>query len=230
MKIFLIGSCRVWRPLRPLHTAGMIELTNRSDPQWFTHTSRAAVQFIESALGRRQIPAHLHNLIVETKPSDRQVNFDGRKAIADADAILIEISSLKSFDVDGYEMNQHRLRRSDLKPPVRTLSSADVLGHLASIEAMTGKPLILIDHIPFGPDGQVIPAREVITNILRDSGRAFVSKRDFMRPEWLADTNHHKFEHEAEIGRHILDGLAAAKSAASIEGLPICSGLTRRDT
>lgn len=209
-KIFVIGSCRIWRPLRPFHADGSIVLTNMRDPQWFTHTSRAAMQFVESAVGKRQIPEHLHQLIVETTPADRIVDFEGRQAIQGADFILIEVSSLKSFDSGGFELNQHRVLRAGMHFPPTRIGRNDVFHHLDAIEQMTGKPLALVDHIPFDLNGEVIPARKEIADILEASGRRFISKMDFMQPDWLEDINHHRKESEAEIGRLLLSRLGVS--------------------
>ncbi|MDZ4095444.1 MAG: hypothetical protein U1D35_11135, partial [Paracoccaceae bacterium] len=87
LNVFVIGSCRVWRPLWLMADAGRVVLTNRADPWWFTHTARAAVQFLEVTQTGAEIPPDLKRLILETHPVRRRIGLDGRAAMAAADLV-----------------------------------------------------------------------------------------------------------------------------------------------
>lgn len=105
--VLAIGSCRIFRPLRPLHEDGLINLLNYSENQWFTHTAAAARQYIDVLDGTTHIPERLRRAALEADavfPEDMTA-----AAPLQADAVVVEVSSLKQHRLNGVELNAHKV-------------------------------------------------------------------------------------------------------------------------
>lgn len=110
MKLFLFGSCRILRPIGSALEAKRCTLVNKIDPCWFTHTSSVALQALDFVLQRKQPPMHLRELVFETY-NVREIDFSGPGLIQSADSV-VEVCTLRSFLIEGFEVNVHRFRKA----------------------------------------------------------------------------------------------------------------------
>lgn len=225
IRIFALGSCRVSRPIRHLEASGVATMTNRGDPFWYTHSSRAARQLTEIALGKAPFPVGLRPYIVETTPMDRTVEYDGRAAISNADAIVMEISTLNSTDMEGWALNSHLLwsaKRRGIEDPIldqchkERIPDGDVLRDIEAVMEATGKPLLVVDHIFYRPvAGEPWRARTQITDLLEKEadriGFSFLPTRSFLehvpQETTLEDHDHYRKEFEPVVADAILRDL-----------------------
>lgn len=168
-RVLAIGSCRVFRPLRPHHTDGSVELLNYLSHQWFTHSVSGGLQFIEAITGRLDIPPTLRPLVCETAlslPSD----LSGAEEFK-PDVLFFEVSSLKVYESEGFVLNAHLLRSAmakagiDAAAGMRNPTAVDLrssglphveLRHTSSEEFATaihavqetyGAPVVLVNHL-----------------------------------------------------------------------------------
>jgi hypothetical protein len=191
--ILAIGSCRIFRPLRHLHESGRIKLLNYSENQWFTHTAAAARQFVDILDGTIQIPVELRRATLEADvvfPSDMRASAPLR-----ADAVIVEVSSLKQHRVGGIELNAHKVYgiavesglnyrpivqgvTSDLPDdhvlkPMRVdyATQGELAKDLLSIRDRLACPLMTVNHLYSEmPDGTAAPDRVRLTAALQQLG------------------------------------------------------------
>lgn len=169
-------------------------------------------------VGEKHPPMHLRDLVYKTD-NKREINFDGREAIARADVVIVEVSSLKSKRIDGWDLNLHRAfgaeKRSDPRLSGMTTqghSTEDMHAHLGALRDMTGKPLILIDHIWTTINNRALPMREILSQRLADVGardgygvfhtKSVLSKH--RREDCLEDNDHYRDEFAPLMGGKIL--------------------------
>ncbi len=224
LKIFALGSCRIHRPLRALDKVNRIAFLNRKDPKWFFHTSRAAVQACEMCLGGDLPPAAQQPVIFETQPMGRVIDMDGRDLIARADVVVLEVSSLKSFDLDGWELNQFKLVKADpvfrdsLGPiEVTDHSAEDVKSHIRRVQELVQRPILLVDHIHIERDGAPIPKRLLLSRILAEAsselGLGMFSTRSILQDRnpaaCLQNGFHYQPSFEPAVGEAILEAATA---------------------
>ena len=101
INIHYFGTCRVHAPLNYLHEKGIINLKPNN---WsFLHTSSEILQAIKIAKGLTEIDNSLSQLAGFPQ---------GAKAfdLSDTDCIVIEVSSLKSFQVQNVFTQLNRVR------------------------------------------------------------------------------------------------------------------------
>ncbi|WP_461746418.1 hypothetical protein [Kocuria sp. U4B] len=104
--ILAIGSCRILRPLRRLHAQGAVRLFNYDDHMWFTHTAASARNYIDIIQGRVEVPNELREATL-----DSHIDF-GPNLCADsvkADAVVVEVSTLKEHVVGDVHVNAHKV-------------------------------------------------------------------------------------------------------------------------
>lgn len=222
LKVFVVGSCRISRPLHRLHHAGAIEVTNVDAPRWSLHSPTAGRQFVESALLMRSIPPELEDLIIEGDPA---LPRDGRQAIARADVVVVEVSSLKNYTIDGWVLNQHLLWHARQKSDERAKANryavatpAIVADDLRTIAQLVDKPLVTMDHIHYLDEaGKPLADRVSITAALlqveKTLGFHLMQTQDLLegRPqmETLQDSNHFKGSFEITAGEWMLSCMQA---------------------
>ncbi|WP_024366348.1 hypothetical protein [Arthrobacter sp. TB 26] len=188
--ILAIGSCRIFRPLRRLHEHGAINLVNYSEHQWFTHTAAAARQFVDVLDGTTHIPEALRRAALEADvvfPSDMR-----SVAALRADAVVVEVSSLKQHRIGGIELNAHKVygiaveSGLDYRPIVQGLTSelpkdhllksmqvvyttqGELASDLLSIRDRMACPVMTVNHLYSEMrDGTPAPDRVRLTEALR---------------------------------------------------------------
>ncbi|WP_146826024.1 DUF362 domain-containing protein [Aeromicrobium flavum] len=204
-RVLAIGSCRVFRPLRKLAADDHLTLVNAAAHEsWFTHTSAAAVQYLDVVQGRREIPHELRGAVMES-PFTEWAD-DMSVELPAADVVVVEVSSMKRHVVDGFHLNahkvygianeggfdyrrvvhgdtgelpdDHRLKQMTVTPT----SLAETVADVQRIEQLTGVPVVLVDHLHALTDGGVVLAgREELAAQLRDAaaetGATFHSTR-----------------------------------------------------
>lgn len=103
-----LGSCRVTRPLARLESRGLIRTIHR-DAAWYTHSTRDALQKLDIVCGRRVLDDREIDLVVHGRdkwqPAAHRPDF-----FAAADCFVVEISSLKTVEYGGLEIQQWCLR------------------------------------------------------------------------------------------------------------------------
>lgn len=107
--VLAIGSCRVFRPLHPLHTQGRINLVNDASHQWFLHTAAAARQYINLLTGTTTIPDQLWELAAD--PDHKKPESMAAPHLLDVDLIIVEVSTVKQHRIDGIELNGHKVHK-----------------------------------------------------------------------------------------------------------------------
>lgn len=188
--ILAIGSCRIFRPLRPLHESGLINLVNYNENQWFTHTAAAARQFVDVLDGTTHIPVELRRAALEADgvfPSDMKLAVPLR-----ADVVVVEVSSLKQHRVSDIELNAHKVygiaveSGLNYRPIVQGLTSelpenhvlkamqvsyttqSELTADLLSIRDRLDCPVMTVNHLYSEmPDGTAAPDRVRLTEALR---------------------------------------------------------------
>lgn len=187
--VLAIGSCRIFRPLRPLHEQGLINLINYGENQWFTHTAAAARQFVDVLDGKAHIPAGLRRAALET---DLEIPEDmiSRHALQ-ADAVIVEVSSLKQHQVNGIELNAHKVygiaveSGLDYRPiiqgnttglpadhvlkslQVNYTTQAELTADLLAIRDRVGAAIMTVNHLySETKDGAPVPERSRLTEAL----------------------------------------------------------------
>lgn len=233
--VLAIGSCRIFRPLRCLHEANLINLVNGEHRYWFTHTASAAKQYVDVMQGNVHIPLRLREAALETElewPEDMAMGLPG------ADLTIVEVSSLKDHIIDNIRLNAHKVYGIanqpgyDYRPIVqgdtkslpddhvlKTLQVAraadeQLTNDLQAIKEATQTPMMVVDHLfSVTPDGTPAPERVELTNLL-DSvsgtiGLSFHSTRDLIVRHGmdvaLEDHNHYRKEFENEVGQDLLN-------------------------
>lgn len=192
--VLAIGSCRIFRPLRPLHESGLINLLNYSENQWFTHTAAAARQFVDVLDGTVHIAQELRRAALEADlvfPSDMRSPVPLRP-----DAVVVEVSSLKQHRVEGIELNAHKVYGMavetglDYRPIVQGVTTAlpdehvlkamqvsyakqdELTSDLLSIRDRMACPVMTVNHLYSEmPDGTPAPDRVRLTEALRQLER-----------------------------------------------------------
>lgn len=188
IRVLGIGSCRIFRPLRRLHKRDKLELVNYPENYWFTHSSIAARQYLEVLHGDLRIPEVLRSYALETVLDWRG---DMAVGIPEADIAVIEVSSLKSFEVSGIALNAHKVAgglkslgvdyRAGLRGDVRAVPSDhalsmltlretrfdDLVEDLSAIQTFLGIPVVTVDHLYAStPEGGPAAARARLTSEL----------------------------------------------------------------
>lgn len=247
--VLAIGSCRIFRPLRRLHDAGLVNLVNYEDRFWFTHTAEAARQYVDVMQGRVHIPQELRPAALE---SDLEWPEDMALGLPDADLVIAEVSSLKGPSVGEFKLNAHKVygiaKESGLdSQPIthgntaalpddhilKTLkvaytTSGQIRDDLRAIKDATGAPMMVVDHLyAMTSEGELIPGRAPLTIELKeaskDVGYLFHSTRDLIEEHGaetaLLDHNHYRAEFEATVGESMLPSIIAAAGQYNV-GMP----------
>jgi len=173
MNIFLLGSCRIHRPIRKSMDDGHCALLNRVDPCWFMHTARAACQSVEIIQGKIDPPLDLRELIFETD-NERVIDFVAPDMVRDADALVLEICTLSSIDLNGWEANAHRMWRANKEDDpralsaVKTVDSSEIIAdNIKKISDMTHKPIMVVNHISITGIPELDRSRKTLTETLK---------------------------------------------------------------
>ena len=222
MKVFVVGSCRVWRPLRRMQELGQVALTNHVDPWWFTHSARAAVQFLTVTLGDGSIPPDLQPLIVETHPPARRVSFHGGEAFAQAQALVVEVSSLRCNLARDWDLNRNLIveqpKRAAGLEMLRTFEVSEVIFNrdLRRIKRFAaGRPIVFVDAIHWVDPRGTVPMRVRLSQYLArgvaEIGETVLHTEQILQGHDPAQTlnsrDHYAQAFEPVVGAAILDAL-----------------------
>ncbi|MHA3837570.1 hypothetical protein ACXR8F_17770 [Terrabacter sp. AAH1] len=194
-RVLALGSCRVFRPLHRLHSAGKLDLLYyaRSPHWWFTHSAGEAIQYLEALRGEVEIPTPLRPLICETT-ADLPDDLSDDARFGSPDVAVLEISTLKAFHSNRLRLNMQRVwgyahassvnaaavlagqkvnwphdRRLIADLDVRRESAEVVADQIRQIRELVGVPLLTVDHLfATTTNGDPIPGRSQITALLGD--------------------------------------------------------------
>lgn len=172
----VLGSCRVFRPLRHVHHDGRIRITDIDGPAWFTHSVAEARQLVEVLAGECAVPGDLRSLVCENLWGGLSVPL-GSRALDAVDVVVLEVSTTKSYTVGETRLNMHCLwnaargldlptrdvlRGAPVTWPERAgrlrelqVGRADpdeIRADVSAIAALTGAPVVLVDHIDTRPE------------------------------------------------------------------------------
>ncbi len=159
---------------------GRVVLTNHIDPWWFTHTARAAVQLLAVSSGAESIPPEFEPLIVESYPAGRRVAFHGVEALAAADALVVEVSSLRSNLAGDWDLNRNLITNF----PQKAAAAAQVLRTFEVGESIfnrdlrriqrhaAGRPVVFLDAIHWVDRRGVVPMRVKLARMLAQGAAA----------------------------------------------------------
>ena len=219
LQLMLLGSCRIYRPLIKGSVDGRIVVLNTTDPRWYSHTARGALQSLKIIIGELDPPSHLSDLIFETDES-REIQFRSPEILSRADALVVEVCSRKSHDIEGWEANAHRIfgaKRSQ-DPRLAGLresncSEDEIAGDLSQIRRLSNRPVIVVNHI--GPTGveRVDAARSRHTSILKRAAErsdcsffdTAAALQDISSDLALEDVHHYKASFEQTVGEAMAD-------------------------
>lgn len=106
------GSCRAISPVYSAHRRGKLNFVN-IDQRWYTHTPPEVLQKIEILTGRCNVFPRYAELIIDVASIGGGVaeSFLDRGDIrpdyfGKVDAAIVEISTARLYEVDGYALNQ----------------------------------------------------------------------------------------------------------------------------
>ena len=219
MKVFVLGSCRVHRPIRKLSATGAVEQLNIVDPSWFLHNARAARQSLEIILGKTQPPMHLRDLIFETDDA-RTIAFQAPEMVQEADLIAVEVCTLNSLVIEGWETNTHRASRATKNRDPRIegasrgkFTAEDIAADIHEIALMSGKPILVVNHIALTGSPDLDQARAMLTQTLTAAAELTPFAlfdtasvlADVQLSDALEDCNHYKGSFELTVGEGILE-------------------------
>lgn len=189
-RVLAIGSCRVFRPLRAAHQAGLVELVNISENWWFTHTSAGGLQYTRALAGFTDIPEALRPLTCETMIDPLPLDLENRDLL-DVDVVVQEVSAVKLLLSGGVHLNQARVWGhadalgintarlvagdtselpeddvlQDLQVGLSTFES--VRSDVEAVAELVGAPVVCVDHLySLMSNGKVASDRAAITGWL----------------------------------------------------------------
>lgn len=112
LSLFVLGSCRVHRPLREwaAHQKCHYTLNGYGGEPPYTHTPSEHLQFIQHLAGEKTLPDSMRPFAYYLDPA-YQVQEGASQAIYDADAIVVEIASLREYFAGPYALNMSRTAR-----------------------------------------------------------------------------------------------------------------------
>lgn len=217
MNVFLLGSCRIHRPMKALHKVGKINLMNVVDPCWFTHSARAARQSLEIICGQNAPPLHLKELFFETAP-DREIKFHAPDLVDKADIIIVEVCTLKSIDIEGWDVNAHLVRHAQrnedprIASAVRKMTTAEEISEeIRLISEISSKDVMVINHISLTGNLQIDQARRIVTDTIKKANNftdfTFFDTQSVLNKfpvkTALEDQNHYNKDFERIVGEAI---------------------------
>lgn len=176
-----------------MDAAGKIDLLHygKSGPWWFTHTPAEGIQYLRALAAEIDIPAELRRLVCETT---LELPDDLASTLPQVDAVVVELSTFKTLEVDSYRLNfqnVHRYAREAGVPPrdvvwgvpvdwpdshqllidmvVGKATSTQVHDELLEIRDRVGAPMLTVDHLYATTDsGDLVPGRDDLTAALND--------------------------------------------------------------
>jgi hypothetical protein len=122
--LFVVGSCRILRPLRYAQDNRLIKITN-NDGYWFTHSAKDCLQYLDFLEGKA-IPAELFDLVVGTGSVKPNITTSRYNVASHRHAAsVIEISTYKILKYRGWSLHldQFRIKCRELNLHPDTLAN-----------------------------------------------------------------------------------------------------------
>lgn len=245
-RVLCIGSCRVRRPLRRAHAAGLVELVNDTGAAWFTHSGAEAIQYVRALRGEVTLPQSHRGLICEA--ADDIPEELATPGYLEADVAVVELCTLKSVTLDGYFLNvqmvsslagrtegvtaQAVLRGRAVEWPgdlahmrrisVATYTTERFREEVSELRDLLRIPLIVVDHIPaLTAAGEVVPDRARLSSMLRDVceslGVTFLPTTELMG-EWTIEAAASDTAHWSKDFEGVAGTRIAGEIARTLEG------------
>lgn len=110
-RVTVLGSCRVYEPIKLLAEQGKVALHNKG-VYGYVHYSKESVQQLRVMHGQIDIPMELkpyvtHKVVPEGSGSALRTPLND---LSETDLLVVEISSLKEIEFDGFYLQINRLR------------------------------------------------------------------------------------------------------------------------
>jgi hypothetical protein len=115
-RVTVLGSCRVYDPFRMLADNGVVEINNKG-VYGYVHYAKESVQQLRVMRGELAIPLELKPYITHKaipKNADETLRTP-ENHLADTDLLVVEISSLKEIEYDGFYLQINRVREKLVK-------------------------------------------------------------------------------------------------------------------
>ena len=115
-RVTVLGSCRVYDPFRMLDEQGVVELNN-TGVYGYVHYAKESVQQLRVMHGELMIPLSLkpyitHKVIPEGADSTLKTK---ENHLDETDLLVVEVSSLKEIEYDGFYLQINRVREQLVK-------------------------------------------------------------------------------------------------------------------
>lgn len=236
----VLGSCRVHTPIRLLARDRI--RTDHEGAEWYTHSTRDALQKLKIVRRQVDVPAEVVPLVVESHaqkwhPEKHHPDFYRR-----ADVFVVEICSRKVATFAGvyYQQwpTQMVLREPERYPELvayvegathRVQSRGELLGDLKLICDRLGGPVLFVPHINVKmTNGEPFPERTIIRDALeefcRSDGRASLFDptpvvAEYGEAQALVDSGHYREEFFPVLADKMLSALTAAAGVFGSAGM-----------
>lgn len=176
VKVAAFGSCRIFTPLARARSQGFIETTH-TGIEWYTHSTLEALQKADIVECLRPVPDEIIPLLIDTKEKHNE-EFHTSNKFDDTDVIVLEISTLKKIEFEGWYLQQWRVanlksgQATDAPEEAVRIARAAVitevladefLEHLEAFRLRLGKPLLIVPHLtcPFFPEAVLRPRLKI---------------------------------------------------------------------
>lgn len=231
LTVSAIGSCRIHTPIRLL-ARGRIR-TDHQGAEWYTHSTRDALQKLKIVRGQLQIPDELVPLIAETheqkwNPGAHRPDFYGA-----TDVFVIEICSRKIASYEGIyfqqwparmvmtDPDQHGVLASYVeKAKHRLQSEGEIMDDLDRLCTRLAKPVVFVSHVNVKmTDGRPFPDRRLLRDLLEafsaaDSRATFFDPTpvvlEFGEEGAMLDSGHYREEFYSVLAKKLLAAVEAA--------------------
>lgn len=232
----VLGSCRVHTPIRLLARDRI--RTDHEGAEWYTHSTRDALQKLKIVRCQVDLPPEVVPLVVESHeqkwhPGKHHPNFYGL-----ADVFVVEICSRKVATNEGiyYQQwpTQMVLREPERHPALvayvegathRIQSRGELLGDLKLICDRLGRPVLFVPHLNVKmSNGQPFSERTIIRDVLeefcRSDARASLFDPTAIVAEYgeaqaLVDSGHYREEFYPLLADRMFSALNTAASVRS---------------
>ncbi|WP_417714343.1 hypothetical protein [Pseudophaeobacter arcticus] len=224
MNLLLLGSCRIHYTLGSVIADCAHEVLNEIDPMWFMHNVRAAEQSLRIIMGEEKPPLHLKELIFETDDT-RDIKYVAPDVVKNADLLVVEMCTLKSLRLEGWEINSHRIYREESRTgqkiegvEERYFTAHEIAGHIRKIKDATLKPVMIVNHISTTGISSMDTARRRVT----DFTLAAQKMVDFEFFDTASVLNHVPLEQVLEDHSHYRDEFTPVMGHALADHITRC--------
>ncbi len=227
LTVSAIGSCRVFTPINTQRSLGKINVAH-GGAEWYTHTTREALQKLKIVQRKVTVPDELVPLVVETNDKKWHPEAHSPDFYDKTDVFVVEICSRKIFSGSEFYFQQwcvqKVLHEQDTPQALlqkvndadkRVQSQAEVLKDMKLLCDRLGKPVIFVSHInvPMA-NGKPFVERNAIRDILQsfcasDPRAVFFDPTPTVQQHGVADalidSGHYKPDFNKVIGAELFD-------------------------